>query len=65
MDRISKKDQPNSSSHQNALTQPLKLKESLKIRDGLGGLDTRPAQWPHFKAIRLISPDLAYWVSDN
>ena len=65
MDRISRKEQPNSSFHQDALAQPLELRESLRIRDGLGGHDARPSQWPQFKAIRLITPDLYYWVSNN
>ena len=66
MDLISKKDQPNNSFHQDALAQPLKLKESLRIRDGLGGYDARSVGWPQFKITRFTAPGLSYpWVSDN
>ena len=65
VDRISKNDRWNSTSQQGTLAQPLELKESLKIRDGLGGHDVCPAQWPQFVADRLITPDWSYWVSNN
>lgn len=66
MDKISKKNQPNNPSDQDALAQPLKLRESLKIRDGLGVHNARPVRWPQFKATRLTIPDLGYfWVSKN
>ncbi len=66
VDRISKKDQPNILFHKDTLVEPLKLKESLRIRDGLGGHDTRPVGWPHCKTIQLTIPDLGhFWVSNN
>ncbi len=66
MDKISNKYQPNNPSHKDALAQPLKLKESLRIRDGLGGNGIYPVRWPQFKATRLTIPDLGYfWVSNN
>lgn len=66
MDRISGKDQLNDSSRPDALAQPLKLRDSLRIRDGLDSPDDRPARWPDFRAVRLTSHDLDYfWVSNN
>lgn len=67
MDRISDKDRPSDLSYKDALAQPLKLKDSLRIRDGLGSHDVRPVGWPQFKITRLIAPDyLSYlWVSNN
>jgi len=66
VDRISKKDQPNILSYKDSLVQPLKLKESLRIRDGMGVHDARPVRWPQFKATRLTLPDLGcFWFSNN
>lgn len=66
MDRISDKDRPSDLSYKDALAQPLKLKDSLRIRDGLGSHDVRPVGWSQFKITRLIAPDLSYlWVSNN
>ena len=66
MDRISDKDRPSDLSYKDALAQPLKLKDSLRIRDGLGSHEVRPVGWPQFKITRLIAPDLSYlWVSNN
>ena len=66
MDRISNKDRPNASSFKDALAQPLILKDSLRIRDGLGGHDVRPVGWPQFEITRFTAPGLSYpWVSDN
>ena len=66
MDIVSKKDQANNSSDPDALAQPLELRESLKIRDGLGGHDARPVRWPQLKTSQLTLPDLGYiWVSNN
>ncbi len=64
MNRISRKDQPNTSSYKDTLVEPLKLKESIRIRDGLGGQEVRPVGWSHFKTIQLTIPDLGYfWVA--
>ena len=66
MDRTSNKDRPNDSSYKDALAQPLKLRDSLRIRDGLGGHDVHPLGWPQFKVTRLNSPDLScLWISNN
>jgi hypothetical protein len=66
VDRISNKDRPNDSSYKDTLAQPLKLKDSLRIRDGLGGYDARSVGWPQFKITRFTAPGLSYpWVSDN
>ena len=67
MDSISKKDQPNSSFDQGILAQPLKLKESLRIRDGLGDQHDAPlVRWRQSRGIPLTISDLGYfWVSNN
>ena len=66
VDRISNKDQPKHSFCKDALAQPLKLKDSLRIRDGLGGHDVRPVGWLQFKISRLNLPDLgSLWISNN
>ena len=66
MDRISNKDRPNDSSDKDVLAQPLKLKDSLRIRDGLGIHDVRPAGWPSFKVSQFIATDFNYlWISNN
>jgi len=67
VDRISNKDRPNDSFYKDALAQPLKLKDSLRIRDGLGGgRDVRPVGWLQFKITRLNPPDLgSLWISNN
>ncbi len=66
MDKISKNNQPNNSFDQEALAQPLKLRESLKIRDGLGVPDARPVRWSQFNATWVTISDLGYfWVSKN
>ena len=66
VDRISKRDRPNDSSDRGALAQPLKLKDSLRLRDGLGSHHVRPLQWPQTRATRLTAFDLSnLWVSNN
>jgi hypothetical protein len=66
VDKIFKKNLPYNSSDLDALAQPLKLKESLEIRDGLGVHDVRPVRWLQFKATRFTIPDLGYfWFSKN
>jgi len=64
VDRVTKKEQPNNSP--DTLAQPLELKESLRIRDGLGGHDVSPVRFAQFKEIPLVASDLGYlWVSNN
>jgi hypothetical protein len=64
VNRNSKKTQKNHSSYKDILAQPLKLRESLMIRDGLH--DAFPARWPQFKDIRMpISVVGPLWVCDN
>ena len=66
VDKIFKIGQPSNLSYKDSLAQPLKLKESLKIRDGLGRHDTHSIQWPQVNAKRLAVPDLGYfWASRN
>ena len=66
MDRISNKDRPNDSIDKDILAQPLKLKDSLRIRDGLGAHDVRPVGWFSFKVSRFIATDFNYlWISNN
>ncbi len=66
VDRITKNNQIKTPSFKDALAQPLKLKESLKIRDGLAGHDAHPVQWAHFKATRSSISGLGYfWISNN
>jgi hypothetical protein len=66
VDRTFNKDRPNDSSYRDALAQPLKLRDSLRIRDGLGGHDVHPVGWSLFKVTRLTVPDLSYlWISNN
>jgi hypothetical protein len=67
VDRISSKDRPNDSYYKDILAQPLKLKDSLRIRDGLGGHDVRPVGWPWLKAPQFVATDFNYspWISDN
>jgi hypothetical protein len=64
VNRNSKKTQNNHSSYNDSLAQPLKLRESLMIRDGLH--NAFPARWAQFKAIRLpISVLGPLWVCNN
>lgn len=66
MDKISNKGLPNSSSDKDALAQPLELKDSLRIRDGLGDHGVRPAGWLQYKLTRLTAFDLsAPWINNN
>lgn len=66
MDRMPKKEQPNKSSEQDSLAQPLELRESLRIRDGLGVQDVTPVRWSQLGSIRLTVSDLGYFgVSNN
>jgi len=66
VDRISNKDRPKASSDKDILAQPLKLKDSLRIRDGLGGHEVNPVEWPQFKVTRSHTLNLGYpWVSHN
>ena len=66
MDNISRKEQSNSSFNQDSLAQPLKLKESLRIRDGLSDYEAPSVRWRQFRGIPLVISDLSYfWVSDN
>jgi len=66
VDRISNRDRQNDSSDKGALSQPLELRDSLRIRDGLGNHDAYPVQWPQFKATRLTASDLSYlWICNN
>lgn len=63
---MSKKGQLNNFSYKDALAQPLKLKESLKIRDGLGGHVAHSVQWPQIEANLLTGPGFGnFWVSHN
>ena len=65
MDRMSDKNSPNYLSYKEALAQPLKLKDSLRIRDGFGSDDVRPIGWPQFKVPRVTIPDLSYLCVNN
>jgi len=66
VDRMPKKEQPNKSSEQESLAQPLELRESLRIRDGLGVHEASPVRWPQLGSIRLTVSDLGYFgVSNN
>jgi len=65
VDRISNRDRPNDSSDRGALAQPLKLKDSLRIRDGLGSLHALPLQWPQIRATRLTAFDLSNLLVSN
>ena len=67
MDRISNKDHLKDSFYRDAVAQPLKLKDSLRIRDGLGGgRDVRPVEWLQFNFTRLIPRDLgSLWICKN
>jgi hypothetical protein len=67
VDKIPKKAPLNDSpSHQDVLAQPLKLKDSLRIRDGLRGHDAHSVGCPQLRVIRITSRDLGYfWVSNN
>jgi len=67
VDRISNRDRPNGSSDEDAsLAQPLKLKDSLRIRNGLESHGAYPVQWPQLRVTRLTALDLGYpWVSNN
>jgi hypothetical protein len=66
VDRISNRDRPKGSSDEDALAQPLKLKDSLRIRDGLESHGAYPVQWPQLRVARLTALDLGYpWVSNN
>jgi hypothetical protein len=66
VDRISNRDRLNDSSDEDALAQPLKLKDSLRIRDGLESHGAYPVQWPQFRVNRFTALDLGYpWVSNN
>lgn len=64
--RISNRDRQSDSSDKGTLSQPLKLKDSLRIRDGLDSHDAHPVQWPQFRATRLTAPDLSdLWICNN
>ena len=66
MDSTSNKDRPNDSSYKDVLAQPLKLRDSLRIRDGLGDHDVYPLGWTQLKDVRLTTPDLiSLWISNN
>jgi hypothetical protein len=66
VDKTSSKDRPNDSSYKDSLAQPLRLKDSLRIRDGLGGHDVQPFGWPEFRVVQLTAPDLSnLWSSNN
>ena len=67
MDNMSKKDLPNSSDHPDTLAQPLKLKESLRIRDGLvDGAGSHEIRWPRSWGSHMVSSEWKnYWVSNN
>ena len=65
VDRISSNNSPDYLSYKDTLAQPLKLKDSLRIRDGLGSDDVRPLGWPQFKVTQLTPPDLSYLFVNN
>ena len=66
VNRMFKKNQPNDISYKDALAQPLGLRESLKIRDGLAEHGGPLVRWPQSKARQLQIHDLSHlWVSNN
>lgn len=66
MDRVSKKNEKNQYVSKGALAQPLRLGESLKIRDGLGELEVNPVQLYQARAVPFPVLDLGYfWVCQN
>lgn len=66
MNRIPDKGRSNDLSNKGALAKPLKLKDSIRIRDGLRGHDVSPVGRPQFKVTHLTISGLSYlWVSNN
>ena len=66
MDRLIKKNQQNNLSYKDTLAQPLELRESLRIRDGLAEHEGSMLRWPQPGAEQLRIYDLSYfWVSNN
>ena len=66
VDRVSKKNYKNQYVGKGALAQPLRLGESLKIRDGLGELEVNPVQLYQARAVPFPVLDSGYyWVCQN
>ncbi len=48
------------------LAEPLQLKESLRIRDGLGTPDTRPVPKPAYTPVAIKTSALGFlWICRN
>jgi hypothetical protein len=61
-----KKNQLKNLSCKDALAQPLELRESLRIRDGIAGHERPPVQWSQPEVSPLAILDLNhFWFSNN
>jgi len=66
MDRLFKKNQLNNLSYKDFLAQPLELRESLRIRDGLAEHERPLVRWPQSRVSQVVIPNLShFWVSNN
>jgi hypothetical protein len=66
MDKLYKRNQLNDLSYKDTLAQPLDLKESLRIRDGLAEHEVPLHRWPQCWTVRLGIYDLGQlWVCNN